>query len=222
MQLVAPDVLADACGLSAALCITGVVLGLALWLLGWWCHRFWIVLFTTVLAGIYGLYEAAAFKAQPIVAAVLLAIAAGLLALALVRLLAFIAGGLGGLLLVTSFAPNFEQPLLCFVVSGLLSLLLFRLALMALTSLAGSIVMAYSILCLLNNYGVVEAVGYAERSSTLLNSLVGLGAFLGFAVQFLMHRRRRRYEEHEESDSWDFLLGRGVRWGFGRSYRKAG
>ena len=74
MQLVAPDILADACGLSVGLIIIGIILGLALWLFGWSCHRFWIVLITTVLAGIYGLYDAserkhkairAAFEAEP-------------------------------------------------------------------------------------------------------------------------------------------------------------
>src|SRR5207237_9828162 len=85
MQLVAPDILSDACGLSIGLVIAGVVLGLALWLFGWSCHRFWIVLITTVLAGVYGLYDAAAFRAQPLVAALLLALVGGLLALALVR-----------------------------------------------------------------------------------------------------------------------------------------
>src|ERR1700730_18487326 len=83
MQLVAPDILSDACGLSVGLIIVGIILGLALWLFGWSCHRFWIVLITTVLAGIYGLYDAAVFRAQPLVAAVLLALIGGLLAPAL-------------------------------------------------------------------------------------------------------------------------------------------
>src|ERR1700731_1635493 len=111
MQLVAPDILADACGLSVGMIIAGIILGLALWLFGWWCHRFWIVLITTVLAGVYGLYDAAVFRAQPLVAAVLLALIGGLLALALVRLLAFLAGGMAGLLAAQAIFPAFDQPL---------------------------------------------------------------------------------------------------------------
>src|SRR4051794_26945070 len=106
MQLVAPDILADACGLSPGLIIAGMVLGLALWLFGWSCHRFWIVLITTVLAGVYGLYDSAIFRAQPLAAAVLLAFAGGLLALALVRLLAFFAGGMVGLLAARAVFPS--------------------------------------------------------------------------------------------------------------------
>ena len=71
--------------LSVGLCATGLVVGLALWLFGWWSHRFWVVLTTTVLAGVFGLYEAAMFRTHPLVAALLLAVAAGLLALALIR-----------------------------------------------------------------------------------------------------------------------------------------
>ena len=106
MQLVAPDILADTCGLSVGLISAGIVLVLALWLFGWWCHRFWIVLITTVLAGVYGLYDVAIFRAQPLLAAVLLALVGGLLALALVRLLAFFAGGMVGLLAAAGATPQ--------------------------------------------------------------------------------------------------------------------
>ena len=93
MQMVSPDLIADLCGLSLGLLLAGVVVGFVLWLFGWQSHRFWVVLLTTVAAGVYGLQEAAAFKTPPLVAALLLAVAAGILALALVRLLAFGAGG---------------------------------------------------------------------------------------------------------------------------------
>src|SRR5947209_5680609 len=55
MQLLAPDILKAAQGLSPALSCLGVGVGVSMWLLGWRSHRFWIVLFTTVVAGILGL-----------------------------------------------------------------------------------------------------------------------------------------------------------------------
>ena len=76
MQLVAPDILVDARGMGAAIYISGLVLGLALWLFGWWGHRFWIVLCATVVAGVYGLSSARATGMQPFVAGLLLALAA--------------------------------------------------------------------------------------------------------------------------------------------------
>src|SRR5678816_2470220 len=104
MVLIATDILADLCGLSLGLILGLLPIGLLLWLLGWWSHRFWIVLATTVVAGVIGLMEATSWQAQPIVVAVLLAIAAGVLALALVRVITFTAGGLA-CLLYTSPSP---------------------------------------------------------------------------------------------------------------------
>src|SRR5260370_10685865 len=94
MLLLDPDILRDACGLWPALLITGLVMGAVLWLWGWRTHRFWVVLLMTVLAGLYGLYEAPAFPHHPPVARLPLALAAGPPAVAQVRLLAFAAAGL--------------------------------------------------------------------------------------------------------------------------------
>src|SRR6266849_4882114 len=85
VQLVAPDILAEARGLPTALSGTGVAFGLLLWALGWRLHRFWIVLATTVIAGVYGLASGTAPGVQPLVVALLLAVAAGMLALPLAR-----------------------------------------------------------------------------------------------------------------------------------------
>lgn len=224
MQLVAPDILSDACGLSVGLIIAGMALGISLWLFGWRYHRFWIVLITTVLAGIYGLYDAAIFRAQPLLAATLLALVGGLLALALVRLLAFLTGGMAGLLVVQALFPSLDQPL-SFLVCGLVSLFLFRLSIMALTSLAGTIVLGYSALSLLNHYGTMDAVSWTDQGRILLNWICGLLAVLGFGFQFLLDRRgfkREDDDEKKETGPLDSLLGRGVKWGFGKSFRKAG
>lgn len=191
MQLLSPGVLADACGLSVPLTLTFLAAGAALWLFGWRSHRFWAVLAITVLAGVYGLYEARSFGSQPLVTALLMALAAGVLALALVRLLAFLAGGVFGVLLVQGLAPNWDQPLLCFLVCGLLGLVLFRLWMMALTSVGGATVVGYSVLCLLNQTGSVNPISFTENQYTLLNGLCGFWALLGFGFQFWYDQRRR-------------------------------
>src|SRR5438270_12033227 len=104
MQLLAPDVLSEARGLSLGISALGVVVGFLLWLTGWRGHRFWIVLGSTVSAGIYGLWSAPVSQVQPLVAALLMAVAAGLLALSLVRLVAFAAGGIATWLVVHAVA----------------------------------------------------------------------------------------------------------------------
>src|SRR5262245_16255718 len=151
MQLLAPDILAEAHGLSVTVTGTAFALGLLIWLFGWRGHRFWIVLAVTAAAGVIGLYSDPAYGTRPIFAGLLLAVAAGAMALALVRVVVFAAGGVAGWALVHAVFPAWESPLVCFLVGGLIGILLFRVWTMALTSAAGTMIMAYSGLCLANS-----------------------------------------------------------------------
>jgi hypothetical protein len=199
MHLVIPEILAEARGLSVGLLAGGFGIGLLLWLLGWWGHRFWIVLLSTVGAGLYGLDAGPIFGLQPLVAGLFLAVTAGVLALTLVRILAYAAGGLAALMVVRALAPMWDQPLLCFLAGGLIGLLLFRLWTMALTSFAGTLLMVYAGLCLAGQLGKWEVVPWVEQQGLLLNWLCGVVAFLGLVVQFFLERRRvRRLREREE------------------------
>src|SRR5262245_29579046 len=134
MQLVWPEVLAEVSSLSLAVSGTGLALGVLLWLFGWVGHRFWIVLLATAGAGVLGLYLNPVFGAYALLVGGLLAVAAGVLALSLVRVVAFTAGGAALWLGVRAFAPAWNEPLVCFLVGGLVGVLLFRLWTMALTS----------------------------------------------------------------------------------------
>lgn len=208
MVLVAPEILADACGLSLGLILAIVPVAFFLWLLGWWSHRFWVVLTTTVVAGIYGLNAPPDQPAPPWVAAVLLALSAGILALALVRLLAFAAGGLAGLLLVHLTFPSLHQPLIAFLLAGLLCLLLFRPCVMALTSLTGSVLLASAVLLLLNYYALLDAPQWCAQSANLLNAAIGAFALLGVAVQLLLDRyvfRRKPRAKGWTDELWELL-----------------
>ncbi len=200
MYLIASDILAELCGLSPGLIGVMAGVGVTLWLLGWWSHRFWIVLSATVLAGVFGLYEAASRQAQPLVTSLLLALAAGLLALALIRLFAFIGCGLAGFLLAETLAPQLEQPMIVFLVCGLLGVLLFRWCVMGLTSLAGSALLLYAGLAFLNQRGKLDAVAWSDQGAVLLNWICGLMTVMGFAFQSLLERRRKRRQEEEEPD----------------------
>src|SRR5262245_8315224 len=209
MQLIATDILADMCGLSLVPLCSSLGIGVFLWLFGWWSHRFWVVLVTTVIAGLLGLNEAARLNAHPIFLSLLLALAAGVLALALVRLVAFAAGGIAGLLILQQIAPSFEQPVVGFLISGLLGLLLFRLWMMALTSFTGALLMMYAGLALANVGGAFDSIPWSEQRMPLLNWICGGIAFLGFTIQFLMDRGRNRREREESGESWSlFRLGR--------------
>ncbi len=201
MAIIASDILADVCGLSLGLLIALVPVGLLLWLLGWRCHRFWIVLATTVTAGVFGLVEAGVWRVQPIVVAVLLAIAAGVLALALVRVITFAAGGVLAVYVVHFVLPTLNQQVICFVLGGLVGLLLFRWFFMASTSFAGAVLVIYGMLALFQYCEVMSAVAWSEENSLLLTIICGVATLIGFAIQFTLERRRqRRQREREEAD----------------------
>jgi hypothetical protein len=221
MHIIATDILTDLCGLSLGLLIALLPIGLMLWLLGWWGHRFWIVLATTVLAGVFGLLEATAWHVQPIIAAVLLAIAAGVLALALVRVITFAAGGLAGVYLIQVAFPGWHQHVLCFLVSGLVCLLLFRWFFMALTSLLGTALLAYGTLALLHFHEMLDAIAWSEDNTTLLTILCGAATLFGFGFQFFFDRwrtrRRKEREDKGEGDVYSMILGKV---GFGRKSKR--
>ena len=220
MHIIATDILSDLCGLSLGLLIALVPIGLMLWLLGWWSHRFWIVLATTVIAGVVGLLEATAWHVQPIVAAVLLAVAAGVLALALVRVITFAAGGLAGVYLVQLAYPAWQQHVICFLISGLLCLLLFRWFFMVLTSLLGASLLAYGTLALLNYHEILDAISWSDENAKLLSILCGTATLFGFAFQFYFDRRRARREGADQGggDVYSMIVGK---IGFGGKAKRA-
>jgi hypothetical protein len=188
MELLAPDIVVEVKTLSAGLCAGGLAVGLALWLFGWWSHRFWVVLTITLLAGVYGLYEASAWHVQPLVSAILLALAAGMLALALTRLLAFAAGGFTAVLGLQALVPTLDQPVICFLAGGLLGVVLFRFWIMALTSAAGTLLLGYCALGLAEHLFPWDAVAFSERQVVLLNWLCGVTALVGLVAQFWLTR----------------------------------
>ena len=232
MHFIAPEILESARGLSLPLTVAGLVLGLLLWLTGWWAHRFWIVLVATLTAGLFGLAKGPVLRVQPLLAGLLLAVAVGVLALALVRVVAFAAGGIACWLSVQALAPaSWHEPLVCFLAGGLVALLLFRWWTMALTSFVASVVMVFFGLLLADNLGKLDAVAVTTQQRVLLNWACGMVGFVGFGAQYMLERRRakrrsgradmdelyrdKRRRSYEEDKSHFWSLGR-------RSYRRAG
>lgn len=201
MHLLAPDILTEAQGLSVALCTVGLAAGLLLWVFGWWGHRFWVVLTATLAAGVLGLYAGPDLGMQRLVAGLLLAVAAGALALSLIRVVAFAAGGLAAWLAARALLPGWDDAqglLIGLLAGGLVGLLLFRVWMMALTSLAGTLLMGYSGLCLADRLGKLDAPAWAEQHVVLLDVVCGAAALLGLALQFFLDRRLRRRPLEEE------------------------
>jgi hypothetical protein len=183
MELIVPDILQDVMQLSVILPVGGVLAGLILWLVGWRTHRFWVVLSLTVLGGIVGLKHAAELHTQPLLAALGVALLAGILALTLIRLLAFLAGGVAGLLLVNTLSPGWDQPFFAFVLGALAGLFLLRCWMMAMTSLAGVLLIAYGGLALAGQWTTLDAVDLCEAHPQLVNLVAGAAAAVGFVFQ---------------------------------------
>lgn len=192
MQLVAPDILEEARGLSPLLSGAGVAIGFLLWSLGGRTHRFWLAMSVTLTAGLLGLALGKDYGMQPLVAGLLLAVSAGALALSLVRILLFAAGGLAALGLIHSLAPSWDEPIAVFLVGGLIGVLLYRFWITTFSSLIGALLLVYSALALLDRLHMVDSVAWTRKNGPLLNWGCGALIVLGIVVQFILERRRLR------------------------------
>jgi hypothetical protein len=205
MVIFDPEILAEGHGLSLLVCAGCSTVGLALWLLGWRLHRFWLVLMSASTAGLIGLKIGPDYGMQPLVAALLLGLAAGVMAVTLMKVLAFAAGAVAGYLLVHTLAPNWNQPVVGVLAVGLMGVVLFRVWIMALTSFAGTLLLGYGSLWMAHQPGGFSAADWASEHVSLLN-MAGLGmTVLGILVQLFLDRLRaklqkqRKQREEEET-----------------------
>jgi hypothetical protein len=184
MQLIAPDILAEARGLTGAMLGTVCVLGCALWLFGWRWHRFWIVSGITLAAGLLGLTAGRSAGGTQIMAVgILLAVAAGMMALELAKVFAFVAGGCGAWLAVQWVFPQAQELWAVFLSGGIFGLLLYRVWTMLLTSLGGVLLACHSGLLLLEPVLHFDAVKWVDANQAAFNGVaVGL-TVLGILLQ---------------------------------------
>jgi hypothetical protein len=200
MHLIAPDILTEAQGLSVGVLVTGIVVGVLLWLFGWRWHRFWTVVAVTVAGGLYGLSTGQAAGGHVMVLGLLLALSAGLLALELARLFAFAAGGTAVWLAVASLFPNAQGLGVFFLVGGLAGVLFYRLWTMMLTSFLGTILAGHAGLVLAATLSDFDAAGWASRNPIALSIAIALITLLGLAAQGAQARWRTRWEREEERE----------------------
>jgi hypothetical protein len=203
VHLIAPDILEPLRTVSSLYLALGVVVGLLLWSLGGWGHRFWLVLGTTMVAGICGLIWGPHFGMQPLVAGLFLGVALGALALSLVRILMFLASGVLAVWLARLIAPNWNETVACFLVGGVVGILLFRVWITVLTSFLGSMLILYNGLALADRITSLDAVHVTTQNGPLLNwTCAGLTA-AGVLVQYLILRRGSGSSGGNADDDFD-------------------
>jgi len=187
-SVVVPDILRDLAELSVALCVGLFAIGFLLYILGGYGHRFWLVLGTTLAAGIVGLQYGQQFGMQPLVAGLFVGVSAGALALALMRIAIFVAVGTLVWYVASQVAPGWNEQLACFLVGGLAGVMLFRVWVMVLTSVIGTVLMTYATLLLVGRFGGADVAGLAERNGPLFTWAVVGVALLGLIFQTLLLR----------------------------------
>jgi hypothetical protein len=182
MQLIAPDLYAEVAQLSGGACALGLAVGVLLWLTGWWQHRFWLVASLTTAAGVVGLQQGRSAGVQPLVCGLLAALAAGLIAMELSKVLAYVGGGLAASLLIRAYLPTVE-PLVAFLAGGLLGVVMFRLWMLTLTSFLGALVGTFFGLAVGTRMHFVDGAAMVQAKGTLLNCVVGGGTLMGILIQ---------------------------------------
>lgn len=222
MQVLAPDVLEEMRPLSYTVLGSVLFIGLFLWLLGGRNHRFWIVLAATVGAGVVGLRIARNFDLPPMVAALLLAVTAGVLALHVVRLVTFFAVGAGGYFAVSAFAPGGNEALFGAILGGLAGLLFFRFWMKVLTSMLGALLLAYGSLSLADHLKSLDAIAFVDQHRDVLNGVAAGLALLGLLLQMFLDSHLTRVENRgsagEAADGGPKIL----KWAKGLVKRRAG
>jgi hypothetical protein len=217
MQLIVPDVLADAKGLSAGAAGFGLLIGLLLWAFGWRWHRFWVVFGVTLTAGLIGLNAGQAAGGQVLAVGVLLAVAAGMLALELARVLAFAAGGVAAWVAIQSMLPGARELWAVFIAGGLLGLLLYRFWVMLLTSFTGVVLAGHAALALGQSLMGIDSVAFATTNAAALSGGVLAAALVGVFVQHRIGKldlavaedsetkvkKKKKKDEDEDEDEKD-------------------
>ncbi len=77
-------------------------------------------------------------------------------------------------------------------------MLFYNLWITLLACFAGTLLMAYSGICLIEKLGKVETLAWIEKNGPLLNWALAAGALLGILAQRLLERRAARKQKEKK------------------------
>ena len=199
MELISPQLVADASELPAVVLVLAAAVGPIFWVLGWKVHRALFVAAATVAGGVYGLVHGPALGLPPLVAATLLSLSAGGLALAVLRVGVFIvAGAVVDLVVCATIARHLDDEsqvwvrAAAFLLGGLASLVFYRFLVILITSFVGAFLLVLGGLAFAARQGEFDTILFAEEWPWVVSAaFIGLG-LLGTGAQYLVERHRAR------------------------------
>jgi hypothetical protein len=200
MSVLTPEMLADLLDLPMAALWVIVGIGASIALTGWRWHRFWLTLCISLVAGVIGLKQAAAWGINyPIVGGILLAAAAGCLSLSLARVGLFLAFGLACWYTMKRLAPPYAIPAICICAGGLFSVIFYRFCVILLTSSIGSLLLAYGGLAVAEQQKVFPTMTLLKDQSLVVHGcLAGLVA-VTLMLQLYFWRQSKKKAKAEYS-----------------------
>lgn len=198
MEIVSSKLVAQAADLPPVVLALAAAFGPLLWLLGWRLHRTLVVAGATLAGGVYGLVHGPSLHLYPIVAAALLSLSLGGLALAILRIGVFVVFGAIADLTVGAWLAHRGDDgervwihAACLLGGGLASLICYRLLVIVTTSFAGAFIMVLGGLAFASQHGDIDGVAVASDRPTLLTAaLITLGV-VGMVGQYALERNRK-------------------------------
>lgn len=200
MTLICPDVLAEARGLSPGAAGFLLFVGFLLWAFGWRWHRFWVVFSITLCAGLLGISAGKSAGSQVLVVGVLLAVSAGMLALELAKILAFVTGGVCAWVATEAAFPQAQELWAMFLCGGLIGVALYRVWTMLATSVVGILLCWHSLLVMAESFAGLDGPKLATQNAVALNSGVIVASLLGVFVQARTGSEADEAEEPAKKD----------------------
>lgn len=203
MEILSAEIVTDILELPMPALLAMMSTGLLLAITGWKWHRFWLTLCVSLIAGLIGMRQASAWGiSQPVVSGVLLAAAAGCLALSLSRVGLFLAYGLACWYTMKRLAPPYAIPAICICAGGLFSALFYRFCVVLLTSAIGSVVLCYGAIAYVEQQKWYAALNWLKDQSLVAHAALAGVILLSLFIQLALCRKSKKkkladYTAHE-------------------------
>jgi hypothetical protein len=199
MEIVSSKLVSEASELPSAVLVLTAAIGPLLWVLGWRIHRALIVAASTFIGGVYGLAHGATFGLYPVVAAGLMCLSAGGLAMSTIRIGVFVVIGASLELAVrVTICQHMDAPaqaclrVSAFFIGGLLSLVCYRFLIIAFTSLLGAYLLLLGGMAVAVKHGELDTIAMAADRPVLVVAIWMCIGLAGVAGQYVLENVRVR------------------------------